>query len=466
MSFENQVLQKEKRGMEKCLGSRDEVAIRVRCLSKCYHLYDKPQDRFKQAIFAPIQRLLGIRVKTYAREFWALKDISFEVKKGETVGIIGRNGSGKSTLLQIIAGTLNATHGEVQVNGRVAALLELGSGFNPEFTGRENVYVNAAIHGLSRSETDARFDEIAAFADIGGFLEQPIKTYSSGMLMRLAFAVSACMEPDILVVDEALGIGDAPFQSKSYKRIRRLVDDGKSVLFVSHDIATVRSICSSVLWLKNGIAEMEGDTKEVVRCYEKYCWMSSGVQVSNDSAGISADGSEVAINATFSPLDTRDYLSSTSYGTRDVEVLSISVLNREGQPIAECDYNEELTIRLQIVANATVSTEYLIGVRFRNVKGDWVFAANNFNQIRRLTLDKGEKSELRLQLSVPLTHDNYTILVGLIAPQSGKIYTNGAYQFANCKIWHVVEEAAHLRVKECKYMPLNGPVHFPLRFID
>src|SRR4051794_7034662 len=183
-----------------------EIAIRVRNLSKCYHIYARPEDRLKQALFPRMQRLFGRRPTQYAREFWALNDVSFEVKKGETVGVIGRNGSGKSTLLQLICGTLAPTTGSIEIEGRVAALLELGSGFNPEFTGRENVYVNAAVFGLTKDEIDGRFGSIADFADIGDFIDQPVKKYSSGMLMRLAFAVVAHVNADILIVDEALSV--------------------------------------------------------------------------------------------------------------------------------------------------------------------------------------------------------------------------------------------------------------------
>ena len=239
-----------------------EIAIKVENLSKCYQIYDQPHDRLKQSIYPRLQRLVGQQPKQYHREFWALKDVSFEVNKGEAFGIIGRNGAGKSTLLQMICGTLSPTSGSVEVEGTVAALLELGSGFNPEFTGRENVYLNASVLGLTQEETDEKYDEIAAFADIGDFLEQPTKTYSSGMLMRLAFAVNTCVDPEILIVDEALGVGDAPFQSKCFKRLRQLINDGTSILFVSHDISTVRSICSRALWLKSGQTEMWGDAKE------------------------------------------------------------------------------------------------------------------------------------------------------------------------------------------------------------
>ena len=190
--------------------SFDDVAIRVSNLNKRYEIYEDPKDRLKQFVLPRAQRSIGVTPKQYFREFWALKDVSLEVNKGEAVGIIGRNGAGKSTLLQLICGTLSPTSGSIEIAGTVAALLELGGGFNAEFTGRENVYLNASMLGLTQEEIDAKFDEIAAFADIGDFLEQPVKTYSTGMMMRLAFAVNTCVEPDILIIDEVLGVID-PF---------------------------------------------------------------------------------------------------------------------------------------------------------------------------------------------------------------------------------------------------------------
>ena len=246
--------------------SSDEIAIRVQNLSKCYHIYDRPHDRLKQSIVPRLCRLVGKEPKNYFREFGALKDVSFEVKKGETVGIIGRNGSGKSTLLQLICGTLNPTSGSIQTHGRIAALLELGSGFNPEFTGRENVYMNAAVLGLSKEETDARFDEIVSFADIGDFIEQPVKTYSSGMMVRLAFAVIAHVNADILVVDEALAVGDTFFTQKCMRFLRQFQQRG-TVLFVSHDIAAIVNLCGKALWLDHGIGRMFGPPKEVCETY-------------------------------------------------------------------------------------------------------------------------------------------------------------------------------------------------------
>jgi lipopolysaccharide transport system ATP-binding protein len=211
--------------------SSSDIAIRVQGLSKRYEIYTKPSDRLKQFVLPLLQRLTGKASKQYFREFWALKDVSFEVRKGQTVGIIGRNGSGKSTLLQMICGTITPTTGSIQTNGRVAALLELGSGFNPEFTGRENIYMNASVLGLNSSEIDIRFNDIVDFADIGDFVEQPVKTYSSGMMVRLAFAVIAHVDADILVVDEALSVGDAFFAQKCMRFLRKFMETG-TVLFV------------------------------------------------------------------------------------------------------------------------------------------------------------------------------------------------------------------------------------------
>lgn len=241
-----------------------EIAIKVDNLSKCYQIYDAPQDRLKQMLVGKLLR----NTKPYYREFWALKDVSFEVKKGQTVGIIGRNGSGKSTLLQMICGTLNPTSGSVQTHGRIAALLELGAGFNPEFSGRENVYLNAEMLGLTIPEIDARFDDILAFADIGQFITQPVKTYSSGMFVRLAFAIAIHVDPNVLIVDEALSVGDIGFQNKCLIKIRELRSKGTTLLFVTHDIGTLQLICNHVIWLENGSVQSIGDAVAVSQEYQ------------------------------------------------------------------------------------------------------------------------------------------------------------------------------------------------------
>jgi len=235
-------------------------AIRADGLSKVYRLYAQPSDRLKQL-------LLGRFGRQYGRDFWALKDVSFEVQPGDRLGLIGPNGSGKSTLLQILAGTLAPSGGRAKIAGRVAALLELGSGFNPDYTGRENIYMNAAIHGLTRAEIDDRFDSIAAFADIGTFLDQPVKTYSSGMFMRVAFAVTTTVDADILLIDEALAVGDVFFTQKCFRRLDALLDRGVAIVLVSHDMTAVSQFCRAVLLLEHGAVVFNGDTTAGIRRY-------------------------------------------------------------------------------------------------------------------------------------------------------------------------------------------------------
>ncbi|MBY4898115.1 ABC transporter ATP-binding protein [Cupriavidus sp. AU9028] len=232
--------------------SSDDLAIHVENLGKCYQIYDRPHDRLKQSIVPRLRRMVGATPRSYAREFWALRDVSFDVRRGETVGIIGRNGSGKSTLLQMICGTVTPTTGAIRTNGRVAALLELGAGFNPEFTGRENVYLNAALLGLTQDEVEQRFDRIAAFADIGSFIESPVKQYSSGMFARLAFSVAIHVDPEILIVDEILAVGDAAFQRRCMAKFYEVRERGCTILFVSHDQYQVKSICQRALYLDSG----------------------------------------------------------------------------------------------------------------------------------------------------------------------------------------------------------------------
>jgi lipopolysaccharide transport system ATP-binding protein len=246
------------------------IAIKVDNLSKCFQIYDKPRDRLMQ--------MLARGRKQYFREFWALNGVSFEIKRGETVGIVGRNGSGKSTLLQLICGTLNPTGGTVETFGRIAALLELGSGFNPEFTGRENVYMNAAVLGLTVPEIDARFDEIVAFADIGDFIEQPVKTYSSGMMVRLAFAVAINVDPEILIVDEALSVGDELFQRKCFSRIEAIRAKGATILFVSHAGSTIVELCDSAILMDAGEKLAVGAPKQIVGRYQKLLYAPADKQ--------------------------------------------------------------------------------------------------------------------------------------------------------------------------------------------
>lgn len=237
-----------------------EFAIRAQGLGKCYLLYERPADRLKQLVWGRWHR--------YYREFWALKGIDLEIRPGEVIGVVGRNGAGKSTLLQMVCGTLQPSVGTLEVHGRVAALLELGAGFSPDFTGLENIYMNAAILGLSRADVDARLDDIVAFADIGDFIRQPVKTYSSGMFMRLAFSVATAVEPDILVIDEALSVGDGAFARKSFDRIMKLKDAGKTILFCSHSMYQVEALCSRAMWVDGGTVREIGPAGQVTSAYQ------------------------------------------------------------------------------------------------------------------------------------------------------------------------------------------------------
>lgn len=239
----------------------DKYAIRVENVSKMYKLYDKPSDRLKEA--------LGFTKKVRYKEYYALKDLSFDVKRGETVGIIGTNGAGKSTILKIITGVLSQTDGEVEINGRISALLELGAGFNQEYNGIENIYLNGTMMGFTREEIDAKMDSILEFADIGDFVQQPVKTYSSGMFVRLAFAVAINIEPEILIVDEALSVGDVFFQAKCYQKFEEFKREGKTILFVSHDLGSISKYCDRVILLNKGRKVSEGTPKEMIDLYKK-----------------------------------------------------------------------------------------------------------------------------------------------------------------------------------------------------
>ncbi len=242
------------------------AAIRIAGLGKRYEIYSRPKDRLKQMIMPRLKRMIGMHPPEYFREFWALRGIDFTVWQGETVAIIGSNGSGKSTLLQLICGTLHPTEGEVGVTGRIAALLELGAGFNPEFTGEENIYLSGMVYGIDEATLTERFDSIVAFAEIGEFIAQPVKTYSSGMYVRLAFAIAAHVDADVLVIDEALSVGDVRFTQKCMRFLRAFQQKG-TVLFVSHDTSAVTSLCSRAIWLDHGALKMDSSAKETVEAY-------------------------------------------------------------------------------------------------------------------------------------------------------------------------------------------------------
>jgi len=330
----------------------DNIAIRIQGISKCFQIYDSPRDRIKQFIVPQLQRVLGKKPKQYFREFWALKDISLEIKKGETIGIIGRNGSGKSTLLQIICGTLTPSSGNVEIFGRVAALLELGSGFNPEFTGRENIYMNAAILGLSKQDVNECYDDITEFADIGEFIDQPVKNYSSGMVVRLAFSVAIHVKPDILIVDEALSVGDAYFQAKCATMIRKIINTGTTVLFVSHDIASVKSLCKYAMLLDFGHNKFMGDVNITT---EKY-YSALIAQQKTESVRDSPKNNK-KMNWSKQTDDAMVFNSISKFQRIQngaAEFLNVLMLDDQGQAIESITFGNKVTLRQVIKINAPI----------------------------------------------------------------------------------------------------------------
>ena len=365
-----------------------DLAIKVENLGKCYAIYEQPRDRLKQFVLPRLNKLLNKQSKKYYREFWALNNVSFEVKKGETLGIIGRNGSGKSTLLQMICGTLTPTTGGVVTHGRIAALLELGSGFNPEFTGRENVYLNGVILGLSRIEIDRRLDDIIQFADIGEFIDQPVKTYSSGMVVRLAFAVIAHVNADILVIDEALAVGDAVFTQKCMRFIRRFQENG-SLIFVSHDTASVQNLCKSGIWLKNGKIEQAGTAKSVSQAYlqftlqEIYGDESKLASIAPTSTTDEDDAEEIIMDNDFSSAIkygavalVRDNIDAAKgWKTGKAEIVSITLNRLSPGPEGIFEGGDRVRIIVRAKAHESLQNP-ILGFLVRDRLGQDLFGEN------------------------------------------------------------------------------------------
>ncbi|MBN9133062.1 MAG: ABC transporter ATP-binding protein [Nitrosospira multiformis] len=373
-----------------------DFAIRVRNVSKCYQIYDTPRDRLKQFVAPRLQRLLGKTPKHYFREFWALKDVSLEIKKGQTVGIIGRNGSGKSTLLQIICGTLTPTGGTVETVGRIAALLELGSGFNPEFTGRENVYMNASILGLSEAEIDAKYDDILAFADIGEFIDQPVKQYSSGMYVRLAFAIIANVNANVLVIDEALAVGDVFFNQKCMRFLQDFKVNG-TLIFVTHDSGAVVNLCDDTVWLDRGEIQAIGSAKIVcekylAKRYEATSWTSTTQK--NERSPVKSGNKEILIEELKSKRDMRMQFINHSNLRNDIQILDFSpdtrgfgnggakitsarLLDLDGRQLSWIVGGEQ--IRFVVEAEVLVNCDnIIIGMNVKDKLGQVLFGQNTY----------------------------------------------------------------------------------------
>lgn len=362
-----------------------DIAIKVENLTKCYHIYDKPQDRLLQ--------MLSFGRKNLFREFWALRnDVSFSIYKGETVGIVGRNGSGKSTLLQMICGTLTPTSGSVMTQGRVAALLELGAGFNPEFTGRENVYLNAAIMGISKEQMEKRMSDILLFSELTEFIDQPVKTYSSGMYARLAFSVAIHIEPEILIVDEALAVGDSKFVAKCMRKIKEIQARGATILFVSHDITSIRTLCQRVIWLDRGHLVEDGDVFPVTGRYMEFMYTDeSNNKVDNSSEELSKL-SESKINSKDDDALKIDIEPVTHWGSSKGIIKYAGIHAQDGMKTDVITWAQKIEIIIDVSISEDVTRDHLsVSFSIKDLKGnDIIVSTTHDYEIIEFPIEKNE----------------------------------------------------------------------------
>ena len=398
---------------------RSDIAISVKNLTKTYRVFGHPGDRIKQA--------LTLGQVHFHQKFTALQGVSFEIKKGETVGIIGRNGSGKSTLLQLICGVLKPTLGTVMVNGRVSALLELGAGFNPEFTGRENVYFQGAVMGMTKEVMDQRFDDIAAFADIGEFIDQPVRTYSSGMFVRLAFAVAVHVEPDVLVIDEALSVGDVIFQHKSKKRVREMIDFGTSLLMVSHDRNTVTSTCNRCIFLDGGRMEMDSLPSDVFDYYHAKAAAKSGDHIS------------------LNQLDSGR--AQVISGTGEAHVEHIRLLDSNNQEIGSVEVGAPVVLEFVVRAYQPIP-RLVLGFTIRDSFGQQIYGTNT-NSFGKTLIDVpvGGGGVFRFSFRASMGTGSYSVSTALVS-------TND--RFANN--YECRELAFFFEVQNVSHSPFGGSV--------
>jgi len=376
------------------------VAIKVNHLTKVYKLYDKPIDRLKESL-SPFKR-------NYHKDFYALNDVSFEIKKGETVGIIGKNGAGKSTLLKIITGVLTPTSGHVHVNGRTASLLELGAGFNPEYTGIENIYLQGTLMGYAHEEMETKIDEILAFADIGDFVYQPVKSYSSGMFARLAFAIAINVDPDILIVDEALSVGDAAFQNKCIRKMEEIGKKGITILFVSHDSQTINKFCNRAIWLNSGIIKEQGNPEQILENYMSF--MSYGVETQRDAN----NPNEEKMNINKSTFDLKDVTTFDSFGEKKALIESIGFFDENNIPIT----NIKQGAQVKFVCEFSTSIDLYdvgIGVLLKDTLNNEILTFNSYMYSTPLEhIEKNQKTRTIILFKVPkLYPKEYLVTVAL-----------------------------------------------------
>ena len=380
----------------------DEIVISLTNVSKVFKRYHRPVDRLQEILLPGKDR---------AEEFWALRDINFEIPKGETVGVIGRNGSGKSTLLQIIAGTLQPTTGQAWVNGRISALLELGSGFNQEFTGRQNVFFNGQILGLSQHEIENRFDEIAAFADIGDFIDQPVKTYSSGMFVRLAFAVAVHVDPEVFIVDEALAVGDVVFQHKCMKRIKALMDSGVTTLFVSHDTGAVKSLCNHAFMLDKGEIYTSGKPNDV---FIEYMKLVTQIELEDSELQQAPAQTESVTDDRSLKSDQHLNTNPSRRGSRQALIESVQLFHENGDlAIASpsFEFDEEISLVAKVRLNMALES-FILGFYICDKNGNEILGSNTHEENLAIKqLEPGHIMEIKFSFQLPLKPGAYSLTV-------------------------------------------------------
>lgn len=387
-----------------------DIAIQVDHVSKVYRLYDKPRDRLKEAF--------SLTRKTYFKEHYALRDISFELGRGETVGIIGTNGAGKSTILKIITGVLSPTKGNVTVNGRISALLELGAGFNMEYTGIENIYLNGMMIGFSRKEIDRKLDDILAFADIGDFVYQPVKTYSSGMFVRLAFAVAINIDPEILIVDEALSVGDAFFQMKCYHKFEEFKKQGRTILFVSHDLGSINKYCDRVILLNKGYKMAEGEPKDMIDLYKRVMAGEKGTK----PAGAVERGtmSQETQDGQSWHEKMEENPNCSSYGNGAATFLDYCVLDQSHRITNIINAGEDYTIRMKVQFHRNIN-EPVIAVTLRNKQGTDICGTNTmYEDFNTGNVEEGDIRVISFTQHMNLKAGEYLVCLGCTGFKDGE----------------------------------------------
>jgi ABC-type polysaccharide/polyol phosphate transport system ATPase subunit len=427
------------------------VAIKAEHLTKIYKIYERDIDRLKET-FHPFH-------KRYSRDFYALNDISFEIRRGENVGLVGKNGAGKSTLLKIITGVLTPSGGTLEVNGRIASLLELGAGFNPEMTGVENIYMNGLLIGHSRDVMDAKIDDIIAFADIGDFINQPVKTYSSGMFARLAFAVNAFVEPDILIVDEALSVGDAFFQSKCMDKMRSMIAGGVTVIFVSHDTFAVKNLCERAFLMKSGKILMDAPAKEVVEVYRNMLLESRGELTEEQSQRQSNlvenlrggrknfDDEKISVESLERGKDI--FMKNATYqriGDKRAIFENVQLLNLDGEIISEVIFGQEVILRMIVRFQKDVACLGM-GYHIRNATGiDLIYTDSRFNDTKAIfDARAGEVYILDWKFKVELRQEMYDIACVISTPLDETLSSAEMCDFIPCALqFNVVSPNSYL----------------------